>query len=328
MLLKSVPEGLLLFPEHTWIPRKIRTAMMPRRPPATPPRPRLNRPGPPPDDPELPLRSFTGEVSSLAASLNFTRNQVPVAEAINRIQVRPPRAGRPQMRLRVVRCGTAPGVPAHWAYLPNGQVVVMLADMSMPGLREQKKTSTRLALIEKALELAEEREYDGFTITDIVEQVGVSRRTFSNYFAGKAECLVAVGDPWMDAALELIAQTDRGVPLTDLLHQVLMSLVDQIVDTRTGFLTMVAGEPELAAAMAARDAQRAQRIAVVLADRLGLPTDDLRLLLLSEFCLSAGGACIRRWTGNGRTGGRDGLFADLDLAFSLIDFSGLQDSKT
>jgi AcrR family transcriptional regulator len=61
------------------------------------------------------------------------------------------------------------------------------------GLRASKKRSTRATLAEAALELTRERGYDGFTITDLVDRVGVSRRTFSNYFAGKAECVAAGG---------------------------------------------------------------------------------------------------------------------------------------
>ncbi len=66
------------------------------------------------------------------------------------------------------------------------------------GLRERKKDATRRALAERALSMARERGYHGFTIADLVEDVGVSRRTFSNYFSSKAECLAAVTEGWLD----------------------------------------------------------------------------------------------------------------------------------
>ncbi len=193
------------------------------------------------------------------------------------------------------------------------------------GLREFKRLSTRAALTDRALQLAAERGYDGFTIGELVELVGVSRRTFSNYFAGKAECLAAISDLWMDAALDLIDDHPADVPLTALLRETLEHLAEQIDSSRTGFLAMAASEPELAAALAACEGVHSGRIAAVISARTSLPADDIRVSLLAEFSLSAGRACIGRWVLSGRSGGRDGLAKDLDLAFSLIDFGRLDE---
>lgn len=191
------------------------------------------------------------------------------------------------------------------------------------GLREQKKHGTRAALTEQALRLADERGYDGFTITDLVESVGVSRRTFSNYFAGKAECLAAISDSWMDGALGLIQSSPADTPLTELLREVLENLSEQITGSPTGILAMVDSEPELAAAMAACELANGERVAAVISARTSLAADDIRVFVLAEFALSAGRACIRRWVLRERAGGRESLARDLDLAFSLIDFDRL-----
>ena len=197
---------------------------------------------------------------------------------------------------------------------------------SSVGLRQQKKSSTRSALTEGALELADELGYDGFTIADLVDLVGVSRRTFSNYFAGKAECMAAISDTWMDGALEVIESTSLDVPLTDLLREVLENLSEHIASTRTGFLTLANAEPELAAAIAARDVVHGERIAAVISARTCLPDGDIRVALLAEFCLAAGRACTQRWVAGGASGGRQALARDLDLAFSLINFPALSQS--
>ncbi|BCJ39826.1 TetR family transcriptional regulator [Actinoplanes ianthinogenes] len=55
------------------------------------------------------------------------------------------------------------------------------------GLRERKKMATRMALHEAAIRLAAERGADNVTIDAITEAAGVSRRTFTNYFANKEE---------------------------------------------------------------------------------------------------------------------------------------------
>ncbi|WP_433792569.1 TetR/AcrR family transcriptional regulator [Actinoplanes sp. CA-252034] len=64
--------------------------------------------------------------------------------------------------------------------------------MSAPteqGLRERKKEATRQALYEAALRLALELGPDRITVDAIADRAGVSRRTFSNYFANKEEAL-------------------------------------------------------------------------------------------------------------------------------------------
>lgn len=198
-----------------------------------------------------------------------------------------------------------------------------LGPPAAPGLRRTKKLSTRAALAQAALELTQERGYDGFTIADLVDRVGVSRRTFSNYFAGKAECVAAAGDRWMDAALELIEATSVDVPLTALLRQILHNLADQIVTSGKAFLCVATAEPEVAAAAGAMDAARSAHIAAVITARTAIAADDIRAQLLADFCLAAGRACTGRWVAAGRAGGRAALARDLDLAFSLIDLGRL-----
>jgi AcrR family transcriptional regulator len=58
-----------------------------------------------------------------------------------------------------------------------------------PGLRERKKAATRLSLHEAAFRLALEHGPDRITVEAIADEAGVSRRTFSNYFANKEEAL-------------------------------------------------------------------------------------------------------------------------------------------
>ncbi|QSF43791.1 TetR/AcrR family transcriptional regulator [Paenibacillus tianjinensis] len=58
-------------------------------------------------------------------------------------------------------------------------------------LRDKKKEATTFALAEAAFELALVRGMDGFIVDDIVQQAGVSRRTFANYFSCKEEAVAA-----------------------------------------------------------------------------------------------------------------------------------------
>jgi AcrR family transcriptional regulator len=64
-----------------------------------------------------------------------------------------------------------------------------MAGATEQGLRERKKVATRQALHEAALRLALESGPDRITVDAIADEAGVSRRTFSNYFANKEEAL-------------------------------------------------------------------------------------------------------------------------------------------
>lgn len=58
-------------------------------------------------------------------------------------------------------------------------------------LRDKKKEATAYALAEAAFELALVKGMDGFIVDDVVQQAGVSRRTFANYFSCKEEAVAA-----------------------------------------------------------------------------------------------------------------------------------------
>ncbi|MFF4591533.1 TetR/AcrR family transcriptional regulator [Amycolatopsis sp. CA-161197] len=57
------------------------------------------------------------------------------------------------------------------------------------GLRERKKLAARQALGSAALRLALERGLDQLRVEDIASEVGVSPRTFNNYFSSKEEAV-------------------------------------------------------------------------------------------------------------------------------------------
>ena len=57
-------------------------------------------------------------------------------------------------------------------------------------LRTRKMAATRQSLHEAALRLAMAHGLDGVTVEDIADEAGVSRRTFSNYFANKEDAIL------------------------------------------------------------------------------------------------------------------------------------------
>ncbi|MGJ1727770.1 TetR/AcrR family transcriptional regulator [Clavibacter sepedonicus] len=60
---------------------------------------------------------------------------------------------------------------------------------SATGLRERRRVETSARLTTLARRLTAERGLAGFTVEEVCEQAGVSRRTFFNYFASKEDAL-------------------------------------------------------------------------------------------------------------------------------------------
>lgn len=195
------------------------------------------------------------------------------------------------------------------------------------GLRERKKDATRRDLAERALQLAQSRGFDDFTISELVADVGVSRRTFSNYFASKAECVVAVTDGWLDDVLDTIRQAPADASLLSVLQTGLLAVAQGGVE-RWGALQAVADtEPELQACALAGDESAVDLVCGEIAARSGLSTDDLRVRLLSGFAITAGREVLTRWSAArklpGAAEGNADLAAMLETAFSIINLDAL-----
>jgi AcrR family transcriptional regulator len=77
-------------------------------------------------------------------------------------------------------------------------------------LRTRKKAATRQSLHEAALRLAVERGLDGVTVEDIADEVGVSRRTFSNYFANKEDAILHADRERTRALVSLVEGRPEG----------------------------------------------------------------------------------------------------------------------
>src|SRR3954453_19633038 len=79
------------------------------------------------------------------------------------------------------------------------------------GLRERKRAATRAAITAAARSLTAERGLNGYTVEEVCERAGISRRTFFNYFPAKEDAIL--GHPGDDIPEELAqAFVDGGVP--------------------------------------------------------------------------------------------------------------------
>jgi AcrR family transcriptional regulator len=89
-----------------------------------------------------------------------------------------------------------------------------------PGLRERKKTETRVAIQQSVLMLALGRGLDVVTADEIAAAANVSVRTFHNYFSSKEEALVAAWESEFRVYVDALRDRPAGEPILDALEHV------------------------------------------------------------------------------------------------------------
>ncbi|MBD8079310.1 TetR/AcrR family transcriptional regulator [Cellulosimicrobium arenosum] len=130
-------------------------------------------------------------------------------------------------------------------------VSTSLGTGSPGGLRERKKRRRRDALVDAAQSLVLERGLDAVTVEDVCEAVGVSPRTFFNYFPSKDDAVLGLEDLVLttDAAADFEAGGPTGVLLDDLARLVEDIIGQQAVSPERMHraLELVEREPRLIA---------------------------------------------------------------------------------
>lgn len=85
------------------------------------------------------------------------------------------------------------------------------------GVRERKKSERRGEFVRTAQSLVAQRGLECVTVLDICEEVGVSERTFFNYFATKEDAVLGLALGGSEVELELAEEFVAGGPTGELL---------------------------------------------------------------------------------------------------------------
>ncbi|GAA2287888.1 helix-turn-helix domain-containing protein [Actinomadura sp. NPDC048955] len=152
---------------------------------------------------------------------------------------------------------------------------------STGGLRERKKEATRRALHEAAVRLAVEHGLDEVTVEAIADAAGVSRRTFSNYFAGKEDALLYGDEQRMNAVLETFASRPSGESSWSALRASLDALHAEAgeLDPQWAAQTRLARKhPSVLGRQLATYAEFERALADLIASRDGLPRLRARVM--------------------------------------------------
>ncbi|MGO4473320.1 TetR/AcrR family transcriptional regulator [Arthrobacter sp. M-10] len=98
--------------------------------------------------------------------------------------------------------------------------------IALPSRREQNKLATRQAIADAALAVLRSKGAGNFTVEDIAEEAGVSRRTFFNYFPSLEAALASVTKGFLDHALEQFRLRPSDEPILDSARAALTALAD------------------------------------------------------------------------------------------------------
>ncbi len=103
--------------------------------------------------------------------------------------------------------------------------------------RDRKRQQTSRALARAAFDLTCEHGLDGFTLDDVVVEVGVSRRTFANYFSCKEEAVMGLALVQLREGIDSMPEMPDDTDLLDwvrslALHQLSNGMLDLLFQLR------------------------------------------------------------------------------------------------
>lgn len=182
----------------------------------------------------------------------------------------------------------------------------MAANDTPKGHRERKKQQTRSALSWAVIRLSVERGWDNVTIEDVAAKVGVTSRTFRNYYSSKAEAVVA---RHLDRMLGT-ADALRARPADEDLDQAIREAArsqwrpDRSSDSSERMkhsdwasgVQLMLSEPEVRGEMLKANGQGAAELASAIADRLGTdPATDYYPALAASATNAAITVALDHW---------------------------------
>lgn len=152
------------------------------------------------------------------------------------------------------------------------------------GLRERKRQQTRKAITAAARSLTATKGLNGFTVEEVCETVGVSRRTFFNYFPTKEDAILGHHDDEHPGELMAGFLKGGGEPgtisetlLADLI-QLTLDIWASKVDSESAtdvrqLIAAIKKEPQLTAKIVGASAEREASSRQLIAQREGVPAD-------------------------------------------------------
>ncbi len=148
------------------------------------------------------------------------------------------------------------------------------------GLRERKRRQRRASIVAVARRRTLADGLGGFTVEQLCDEIGISRRTFFNYFPSKEDAVLGHSDDGLPedmlGAFVASGHADPRPPLLDALTELLAEFGSRMPISREEYETMSAvlqREPQLLARMFADAESKSQLLTDLISAREGLPAD-------------------------------------------------------
>ena len=181
-----------------------------------------------------------------------------------------------------------------------------LATAAGPGLRERKKAARREALVSASHDLVGRLGLDAVTVEMICDQVGVSPRTFFNYFASKVDAVLGIQDtPLSTESAEAFAAGGPTGNLLDDCAAVVGSMLDSSpvdLDRMALVMEISQREPALLVRQIAWFEERTTELATLAARRTGVEHAGATEKMISSLMILLVRSTLTRWELDGSVG--------------------------
>lgn len=193
----------------------------------------------------------------------------------------------------------------------------MSSDPPPAGLRERKKAKTRIAIQEHAFRLFDAQGYEQTTVEQIAEAAEVSPSTFFRYFPTKED--VVLYDPFDPLVIEAFLAQPPALSVIGAMRAAMKALTNEDgsrwVEQQRERTALILGQPELRRRMLDEFVRAMEPFARAIADRLGRPTDDLRVRVTVGALLGVG---MTIWLDTGASPAAD-YIEHFDAALALLE---------
>jgi AcrR family transcriptional regulator len=174
------------------------------------------------------------------------------------------------------------------------------AGAAAPSRRELNKAATRQAITDAAMDLLRTRGPGNFTVEDISDAAGISRRTFFNYFSSTEAVIASVTHGFLDKALRQFRLRPAGEPILESARAALVELADPMTVAPMAELYSL-GQRNAALSRSELEAWDHCTVEIIDAARgrfvqgAGAEIDELYLRALAGSVISCGKAAMDVW---------------------------------
>ncbi|HEX3908659.1 MAG TPA: TetR family transcriptional regulator [Mycobacteriales bacterium] len=165
---------------------------------------------------------------------------------------------------------------------------------AVTGLRERKKSQTRVVIAETAAELFRRHGFDAVTVESVAQAAGVSKKTVFNYFPTKEDLVFDRTEDRLSGLLAAVTERDEQTTVLESFRTLVLAqsnqlsrLRDEMADGSDGFLDLVRRNPSLQRRIHEINADLTRQLAAALAAEAGTPADDPLVLVVAGTLIGA-----------------------------------------